>query len=440
MKDNIDFEAAKAHSLDNELEILSSKECGCFFCRSHFAAKEIVDWDFSNGHTQAICPECGMASVIGDASGYPIDHEFLKEMNLAFYGPDYISSHPEAARVYLGRYFEGKVNHNAKNEKLALTYLKALVAIEDSRAAFTLASIYEFGGDFARPSIAEAAAVYSLPWLASHPRAQARLGGLYLNGFNGPLTKWEAFECIMKSAVTGDFEGIYLLATCYFTGYFVKADPSFAYQLLFDSFPDVYYAFLAHPDQGADFIDYSYRIANCLLSGVGTDPDDDRALRYLLFAMLGISIREKDQAYPERGPLENGVYDKLGELSAQHGLQRGEMVFDQDTFYDSFSEGIQWEEKKHLVDFRLDPESHILELTIDFYGPTILTDEGSLDCRIVNGRTKWRFNNVARVEGTADHDFTTVMSPSDGIWAFGNSQEENPVAFIFFDEPESEDQ
>ena len=438
MKDREELEQAKLHSLDNELEILSSHECGCFFCRSHFPAKNIADWDYSDGHTQAICPECGMASVIGDASGYEITHEFLKEMNLAFYGPDYIQSHPEAARVYLDRYFGGKVNANEKNEKLAVSYLEALVAGEDVRAALALASLYETGGRFVKANPIRAEEIYLLPFLRYSARAQARLGALYLGGYNGALSKWDVFQFIMKSAVSGNFDGTFYLSICYFNGYFVDQDPNYAFYLLFNAFPDVYDAFVLRNEEYGNFIDYSYHISTCLLNGTGTEVDEDRALRYLLLAMLGIDTRDKNEKFPERGVLEQSVYEKLADIAAQHGLQSGSMVFDQDTFYDSFSEGIQANEKKRLVAFNFDPESHTLDLTIEFFTPTVLIDEGNLTSQIVSGKTEWHFTSVARFEGQEDRDFVAVMSPSEGIWVFGGGEEGEPIAFLFFDVPEGE--
>lgn len=70
--------AAHKHSRLNRIEIEKSKNCGCFYCLEVFSPKEIDDW--IDGEQTAICPYCGIDSVIGDASGYPITKEFLQEM------------------------------------------------------------------------------------------------------------------------------------------------------------------------------------------------------------------------------------------------------------------------------------------------------------------------------------------------------------------------
>ncbi|MBO4541392.1 MAG: hypothetical protein J5736_05400, partial [Bacilli bacterium] len=49
----------KEHAQGNEIEIVKSTNCGCFFCRSIFSARDVQEWiDDENGVT-ALCPECG---------------------------------------------------------------------------------------------------------------------------------------------------------------------------------------------------------------------------------------------------------------------------------------------------------------------------------------------------------------------------------------------
>ncbi len=73
-----DVLAAHQHSSKHRAEIEKSEKCGCFFCLSTFTPSEIEDW--TDGGQTAICPECMVDSVIGDASGFPITEDFLKEM------------------------------------------------------------------------------------------------------------------------------------------------------------------------------------------------------------------------------------------------------------------------------------------------------------------------------------------------------------------------
>jgi len=75
-----DHIAAHQHSIRHRCEIEASERCGCFYCLAMFGPDSIVEWLDEGGGT-ALCPKCGIDSVIGTASGYPITTEFLKRMN-----------------------------------------------------------------------------------------------------------------------------------------------------------------------------------------------------------------------------------------------------------------------------------------------------------------------------------------------------------------------
>ena len=75
-----DLIRAHKHSSRHRAELEGSDKCGCFYCLSTFASSEIVDW-LEEGDGTALCPRCGIDSVIGSQSGYPITDAFLREMN-----------------------------------------------------------------------------------------------------------------------------------------------------------------------------------------------------------------------------------------------------------------------------------------------------------------------------------------------------------------------
>jgi hypothetical protein len=56
-----------------------SEVCGCFYCLRIFPPSEIEHW--TDDDDTALCPKCGIDSVIGSVSGYPIDREFLQKMH-----------------------------------------------------------------------------------------------------------------------------------------------------------------------------------------------------------------------------------------------------------------------------------------------------------------------------------------------------------------------
>lgn len=70
---------AHKHSSRHRPEIERSEECGCFYCLRRFKPKEIEEW--TDDETTAMCPYCGIDSVIGSASGYPLSDGFLQRMH-----------------------------------------------------------------------------------------------------------------------------------------------------------------------------------------------------------------------------------------------------------------------------------------------------------------------------------------------------------------------
>jgi len=63
----------------HRLTLMESNLCGCFHCLEVFPTSEIEDW-IHDGET-ALCPKCGIDSVIGSRSGYSIQREFLAKMH-----------------------------------------------------------------------------------------------------------------------------------------------------------------------------------------------------------------------------------------------------------------------------------------------------------------------------------------------------------------------
>ena len=68
------------HTIRHKTEILQSDTCGCFYCVTTFRPREIIKW--TDDEQTALCPNCGIDSVIGEKSGYPVaDIDYLKQMN-----------------------------------------------------------------------------------------------------------------------------------------------------------------------------------------------------------------------------------------------------------------------------------------------------------------------------------------------------------------------
>ena len=83
------LDSAHKHSIFHKKEILESETCGCFYCLKTFNPNQIEEWvddDKAEENKTALCPFCGVDSVLGDKSGFPVsDYTFLKEMNIKYF-------------------------------------------------------------------------------------------------------------------------------------------------------------------------------------------------------------------------------------------------------------------------------------------------------------------------------------------------------------------
>jgi hypothetical protein len=73
-----ELERAHRASIRHRAAILASNECGCFYCLARFAPAEIESW--ADAGETALCPRCGIDSVLGDGCGVVIDDAFLAAM------------------------------------------------------------------------------------------------------------------------------------------------------------------------------------------------------------------------------------------------------------------------------------------------------------------------------------------------------------------------
>jgi hypothetical protein len=77
------------HSINNRNEIEASGQCGCFYCCAIYRPSEIEDWHEETigpiseqpDPFTAMCPRCGIDSLIGDRAGFELSVEFLSAMH-----------------------------------------------------------------------------------------------------------------------------------------------------------------------------------------------------------------------------------------------------------------------------------------------------------------------------------------------------------------------
>jgi hypothetical protein len=69
--------------MNHRADIEPSRLCGCFYCKEMFSPDQIVEW--VDEDDTALCPICGIDSVIADGSSLLITKHFLEAMQAAWF-------------------------------------------------------------------------------------------------------------------------------------------------------------------------------------------------------------------------------------------------------------------------------------------------------------------------------------------------------------------
>ena len=78
------IESIHKYSSNYETEISEFETCGCFYCCQTFNSNEIEEWIEDKMERTAICPKCGIDSVL--SGKHPIsDSNFLEQMNIYWF-------------------------------------------------------------------------------------------------------------------------------------------------------------------------------------------------------------------------------------------------------------------------------------------------------------------------------------------------------------------
>jgi hypothetical protein len=78
--DAASYATAHSHASKHRVSIEASDQCVCFSCFARFKPAKIAAWIDAN--QTALCPKCGLDSVLGAASGSRIDEPFLRRLHI----------------------------------------------------------------------------------------------------------------------------------------------------------------------------------------------------------------------------------------------------------------------------------------------------------------------------------------------------------------------
>lgn len=431
------LEGYRKHSQNNEIEILHSKQCGCFFCRSIFDARKVSDWlPGKNGSTSAVCPECGVDAVIGDASGVPLSKELLKEMNSAFFDGNAVGD--ESSKAFVDRYLQGKITHNKTNEAKYVKHLSSLARKGEPRAILLLGDHYSTTAEFEPLDYKKAIYHYTDPIICDDAAPMISLARIYLTGAVKPRNKMKGFELLAKAAALGSMEAVYRMADCYLVGNEVETDEIFAAKLVQKGFRDLYPDFATKKLNWDVLPDFAIRMATFCREGVDGDPDPFLAIRYYLLAQFGCAVRDEAAGKGLYPTYEDLIEGGLKELSKTCKCKEGQPIFDADTFFDTYGDGNTPEDGPktfHLESY--DPAELTLSFTIESKTPGFIYDTANLYCAPAPSKIRWDFKDVAsfKAYGEGDLSFNLILTSLDGDgWDLVNAEPGNcsTVATIAF--------
>jgi hypothetical protein len=77
------IEDAHRFSSRHREKLVRDEVCGCFHCLKIFSPSKIVEW--VDEETTAVCPFCGIDSIIGVSSGFPITKDFLMKLHTIWF-------------------------------------------------------------------------------------------------------------------------------------------------------------------------------------------------------------------------------------------------------------------------------------------------------------------------------------------------------------------
>jgi len=84
-----DYIKAHHHSSNHRDALKQDQVCGCFYCLRIFSPSQIEEWIIDDNPCDkrgtAICPFCGVDSIIGESSGFPITQNFLRGMKKCWF-------------------------------------------------------------------------------------------------------------------------------------------------------------------------------------------------------------------------------------------------------------------------------------------------------------------------------------------------------------------
>lgn len=428
------FENIFKHTANNEIEIVTSENCSCIFCRHTYSARLVKDWVSDSKGTNAICPNCGIDAVVGDSSGYTFDKEQLKTVNLYFFPAEVMKKSPRCLATYVNRFKAGKITFNEKNENLFKEYCNTLAGLGDIQAAYDLGFLYDVGSEYTERDAVMALQYYSNPDLVYEPATLVRAGLIYKSGRLLGVSDKKAYESFSKASALGSMEGAIHYFDCYLDGTFVDIDEYFAFVGFSKLWGEAYRRFLMTTGRDVSFLpQISYRIGKMFMDAKGVPQDDFSALKMFLLSEYSFTVLKGDKAFvkPEDAEDYDDLCQRIELISRKYAFAKSDPVFDDDTFFDSFSDAKAADfrilRKCKFIPKHFDPDEGTFVFVTEAASPFLIIDHKSLFCSFVNSPITWSLSSVEdAVFGDADF-FDFANGDLETGWAFTRGDASNVV-------------
>ncbi|MBO5529344.1 MAG: sel1 repeat family protein [Bacilli bacterium] len=389
-----------AHTQDNEFEIIVSKQCGCLSCGQVFSARLVQGWEKSEGKNCAVCPFCGAPRVVGDGSGLAVDTETINKIAEGIRNPDSEASNARQDKeTYCLNFFQRNIQDNLANEEMYIRFLGELFEeSNDPIVCLALARAYGEGMTYIPKDLDKAISYYKNRCLKGDAQATYELGLAY-DARNREGDDRLAFEAFSRSAALGSLSASASIANAYIRGRYVEKDEEFGVCALINIFDEMYPRLFTNGSL-TELAANSYNIGLCFLHGMGAEENHYRALRYFLIAQFAAEYGERQgEACYFKKDIDDAV-NRLGD--SEYPRVSDMMVFDTDTFFDSFYEQQDDDSTKTIIDLVENPSSRSVDIHFSSPRPMLLVDVAN---RFIEAYSEVNFHfEEASLEERADID------------------------------------
>lgn len=209
-------------------------------------------------------------------------------------------------------------NHDSTNEQIVnkvIECYRLCMAQNMPVAALNLGTFY-YNGRSVEQDFDKAFELYKIAADAGELRATCNIGYCYYYGRNREVDYSEAYKYFFLGAMLfEDSNCIYKLGDMYLNGYSTEKNEKYAYMLYERAFKHA----SENPQDSDCLADTQFRVGKCLLIGIGTGVDIEKAHELLSLALIGFYKRRKTDPFVQE--LIKSTREMIDEAEAE--LNRG---------------------------------------------------------------------------------------------------------------------